>query len=1300
MERDWHDYVKLNTNQEGARAKFEKDCESLLKRLYPLETVMNVRANPGDHGIDVYVGNIGLEPIDVYQCKFFLGPLGKSQKEQIRESFERAATSTEFKVKRWVLCMPLEDFDLAENKWWTAWKRSQELIYQLTIELLNGSELIHRLKQTGLYTTVFQLEDSLRLADLHDSLVTDGTLAELKQLLRQFSAAPAIQPATADVEAVLDVFEQQLIRQHNPRTALRLLTQLGEQLERRHSNNASVLARYFYLLSLAHRECGEVAAARPPALRAYAAQSAYPLYTVAAAQAHAEQGDYPTAQNLAQRVLDQHPDQPQAHAVLAFCRRTMVPNLLAGVTESVAQQPVFRLTLFELLREVTATTARQLFGNDLRDFAPPTHLDYANFRYWAVVAQVLITLEVGTEVFQNSAFTPVAAMAASPRFLRARMLLGTYCQQLRGTEKLVLVGPALFLHGLAGYYLTGLASEFDEYQAIYAQQPRAAQQRYGARWAMLLSRWGSPQQVLVVLDTLDADQDENVDFLRFLQYRALRQLPEAKASLLRTLERAATLEHLYYTRATFYLLLFCPTAAERQAFVASCRERGQLTQQLPTLLLEAAALQPDEVRREEMLQLLGQAAALLPAQSYPAYGLDLAELYYAAREFEAAIATLDQLPSTSSERTSVLAEHLYISSLYELGRNSESLLERLAAWRQQRPAERQFCLWELELADLLGDWNRRLLVAEYGHAAFPTDPQLYWQYLYSLHLLGLIERLRPELEGLVRESSRLHQPDLFNAASIARQAGWSRLARELVYPLAYNPRNLLARDKFAHLCLLTDEESEPRPTEAEPGVTVVFTLDGKKRPPLTLTTEALAGQHPFAKQLLGLRPDDRFTVSDKLSGKIRHGVVVELLDAHTALFREITQQSEEQDGEFSLQTLHFDTDSIEDIERVLRERFGADEQARRAHIEQVLQECARGESGFSMLARSVCAGNGLDAYRLLTSSESAGFFITPLGWYESVTLTPELQYVLDWSTLPLFYQLHEAGLLTLPSSLWVSLQVPEFLQELIQEKERLPASRMSLLISETFVRPQFFADSYKEEELAFLRKLLAWVQQHCRWRLVTEKLDLLRQGQQRGHHWLANDDYGYFAGVLDTLFLAEQPATILVSDDVTINALLRSKNAVVSSEKYLRTVAGDTYTTHYLPRLLQLRYVGLALDTEVLFGFFINAGGQFTGLGLRYLESLPLLVRDDPQELLYVHNFLRRLHLAGSLSPEQISVSTVTVYIYGLRHLNLTPPLRTMVRSWIKKLFHLLPLHQTNILRDFDTAWQQAATARLLLLST
>jgi hypothetical protein len=162
---DWQDYKVRNTNIEGARAAFEKDCATLFNTIYPDKNVKTVKVSQGDGGIDVFIGNIGIEPITVIQCKFFLEEFGNSQQQQIRESFKTAIISSDYEMKEWILCIP-RIFDLKQSIWWSKWLDKTRLTYSLDhgfINLKDGNDLINLFKEHKLFNKVFKLEDSLKL---------------------------------------------------------------------------------------------------------------------------------------------------------------------------------------------------------------------------------------------------------------------------------------------------------------------------------------------------------------------------------------------------------------------------------------------------------------------------------------------------------------------------------------------------------------------------------------------------------------------------------------------------------------------------------------------------------------------------------------------------------------------------------------------------------------------------------------------------------------------------------------------------------------------------------------------------------------------------------------------------------------------------------------------------------------------------------------------------------------------------------------------------------------------------------
>jgi len=173
MQRDWRDFKALYGNIEGARDGFEDACEILFRKKYPDFHVSKMAVKQGDGGIDIFIGEFGVEPIIVIQCKFFLDEFKESQQAQVRESFNRAIKSDKYELKEWVLCIP-RVIDIDENAWWFKWKKKKiDENNKLSnfISLINGNELIDLMREHDVYNQIFQMEDSLRIKEIHDVLI-------------------------------------------------------------------------------------------------------------------------------------------------------------------------------------------------------------------------------------------------------------------------------------------------------------------------------------------------------------------------------------------------------------------------------------------------------------------------------------------------------------------------------------------------------------------------------------------------------------------------------------------------------------------------------------------------------------------------------------------------------------------------------------------------------------------------------------------------------------------------------------------------------------------------------------------------------------------------------------------------------------------------------------------------------------------------------------------------------------------------------------------------------------------------
>lgn len=123
----------------GARDDFETMIGQLVTAVYPGARMIS--ANPGDWGIDAFVGDLGGE-IVVWQSKFFYPLVSKKHQQEIRDSFKQVCRQAELRgytLKQWVLCVP-SDMDAPSAQWWDGWKRRNGK-GGLTIDLWDANRL-------------------------------------------------------------------------------------------------------------------------------------------------------------------------------------------------------------------------------------------------------------------------------------------------------------------------------------------------------------------------------------------------------------------------------------------------------------------------------------------------------------------------------------------------------------------------------------------------------------------------------------------------------------------------------------------------------------------------------------------------------------------------------------------------------------------------------------------------------------------------------------------------------------------------------------------------------------------------------------------------------------------------------------------------------------------------------------------------------------------------------------------------------------------------------------------------------
>lgn len=132
------------------RERFERLVTAVVREIHP--TARSIRANPGDWGIDTFVGELSRGTIAVWQSKYFLDGVGRVQQADIRDSLvslQQAADRHGFKVAGWTLAIPT-DLDGPATKWWDRWRLKKQRETGIVIELWPASTVESLLCKTDL----------------------------------------------------------------------------------------------------------------------------------------------------------------------------------------------------------------------------------------------------------------------------------------------------------------------------------------------------------------------------------------------------------------------------------------------------------------------------------------------------------------------------------------------------------------------------------------------------------------------------------------------------------------------------------------------------------------------------------------------------------------------------------------------------------------------------------------------------------------------------------------------------------------------------------------------------------------------------------------------------------------------------------------------------------------------------------------------------------------------------------------------------------------------------------------------
>lgn len=546
----------------------------------------------------------------------------------------------------------------------------------------------------------------------------------------------------------------------------------------------------------------------------------------------------------------------------------------------------------------------------------------------------------------------------------------------------------------------------------------------------------------------------------------------------------------------------------------------------------------------------------------------------------------------------------YMQALHLSKTHNALLLELLKEWRLNADHQEIRLLdIELQLRTILREWEEALDVIRLLIGMVRMT-----EYLISTYLIILLKNKKldeiAELKDIVPSISFTTDAYIHNTASALFEAGFLSDAMNFLLPYAQNKEKPDLRMLYLTLSNATNEKETvlKQYDEVKEGVYVFYILNGiEQDDPLFMKSDS---DSRIINSLLGHKSGEKVLVKKEFGNAYDTVEIKEIVNDHYALLKGIYAEMKNPVAS-NLPTTMFqlpESGGVEAINDFLVKTFAGQEEERRKAVRDIHERYEAGEIPFGMVPVLLYEGDFIRGYYILCSKEH-GILLNPTCRQEVISEDPSVEYVLDYSSLMLFYELSRTDGLTFKHQFVVSKVVEEIAERQIEKLEKSQNEVMSMNITLEGVEPIIHSKESKQWALGLFRGLLEWIYKNCKIETAEGRLDVLRE-----HDISEELSEGYSMDyVADYMKLVEDKNRILISDDKLLQQMYLPRQRGISTHTYLKHYFDESMISR---KMLTMHYIGVPVDSDFVYDEFMKKQGGKDNVydqalkGWSYLESL------------------------------------------------------------------------------------------------
>jgi hypothetical protein len=527
----------------------------------------------------------------------------------------------------------------------------------------------------------------------------------------------------------------------------------------------------------------------------------------------------------------------------------------------------------------------------------------------------------------------------------------------------------------------------------------------------------------------------------------------------------------------------------------------------------------------------------------------------------------------------------------------------------------------------------------YQHS--PNDEQILYSYLLCLEKLNM----QKELEELSKEIKDQFENET-NGINIAKLLVRNNLIKKgslILYNLAKEPSNIEARKTYFGFGINIGDHIYKKFDEVKKGVWVKYSINDDRIEEVKVT-----GKSEFQKSLIGKKLNEKVSTINNLTEEINKIEILEIYNDELKLNYDIQKEIQNPMNELGFTSLNIPKE-IEDFEEFLKKNFGFRGEEEKKFTEGKLKEYYSYKIGFTEVVRLVFKDNPINAYYILTEFKEHTFTCIPNLLTQDVNEKQEIDYVLDFTSLLLFYNLEQDLDFNFKKKFKISFYLKELISMYLIEETNTPESPMTVHISSTNVRKYITPEGMKERRIKLFKSLIEWIDKNCEIDLVEEKLDI--SFNMANNNNLSDISTKY---MIDYMLLSNRDNARLISNDSTIYLFQSSSglyNNILNPEKYVLRFHSEKINTDFYRYLLKSNYLGISINFDTLKNeFFDHIVGKKNYYN-QCLKNLQYSIHNDGNFIYLVSKFLKELYLMNSILLEtknRYAFEILRNFFYGM----------------------------------------------------